>query len=219
MKHVLEQWVVAPGFEGYYEVSNLGRVRSIDRIVTDKLGRHKRLLKGAIMTPRKDRDGYLIVHFRYKGKDYPNIKMHRLVAQAFIPNGDNLPYVNHKDFDRTNNEVSNLEWCTAKQNVNYSRKAGRIRNWTAGKFGKENKQSRLLLMYDLHGNYIRSFYGAREAAEFLGMKTYVNIYMFLAGKRKNAYGHLWKIGNRTEHGATVPLPDDDKYKDFKALYS
>ena len=66
------------------------------------------------------------------------------------------------------------------------------------KFGKDNKQSRLLLMYDLHGNYIRSFFGAREAAEFLGMKTYVNIYMHLAGKRKNAYGHLWKIGNRSD---------------------
>lgn len=198
MKQVVERWVVAPGFDGYYEVSDIGRVRSLDRIVVDKGGRRKRFLKGAIMQPHKDKDGYLIVHFRYKGEDYPNIKLHRLVAKAFIPNDDNLPYINHKDFDRSNNKVSNLEWCTAQQNNVYSRKFGRIRNWTAGKFGKDNKQSRLLLMYDLQGNYIRSFFGAREAAEFLGMKTYVNIYMHLAGKRKNAYGHLWKIGNRSD---------------------
>ena len=198
MKQVVERWVVAPGFDGYYEVSDIGRVRSLDRIVVDKGGRRKRFLKGAIMQPHKDKYGYLIVHFRYKGEDYPNIKLHRLVAKAFIPNDDNLPYINHKDFDRSNNKVSNLEWCTAQQNNVYSRKFGRIRNWTAGKFGKDNKQSRLLLMYDLHGNYIRSFFGAREAAEFLGMKTYVNIYMHLAGKRKNAYGHLWKIGNRSD---------------------
>ena len=198
MEEVHERWVVAPGFDGYYEVSNLGRVRSLDRIVVDMGGRRKRLFKGAIMRPSKDKDGYLMVHFRRDGKNYPSIKLHRLVAQAFIPNNENLPYINHKDFDRTNNKVSNLEWCTAQQNTAYSRNAGRIRNWTAGKFGKDNKQSRLLLMYDLQGNYIRSFYGAREAAEYLGMKTYVNIYMHLAGKRKNAYGYLWKVGKRNE---------------------
>ena len=65
------------------------------------------------------------------------------------------------------------------------------------KRGAANKNTRLLLMYDLDGNYIRSFFGAREAAEFLGFKTFVNIYMHLAGKRKNAYGHLWKVADRS----------------------
>ena len=211
-----EIWKDIEGFEGLYQVSNLGRVKCVEHKCP---GRHGlRTVKEHLMTQVKGSKGYLYVSLSNmdRGRTFT---VHRLVAKAFIPNPDNLPCVNHKDEDKFNNNVSNLEWCTAKQNINYSRKAGRIRNWTAGKFGKENKQSRLLLMYDLQGNYIRSFYGAREAAEFLGMKTYVNIYMFLAGKRKNAYGHLWKIGNRTEHGATVPLPDDDKYKDFKALYS
>lgn len=193
-----EIWVPIPGYEGAYEVSNKGRVRSLDRLVVDMGGKRERLFKGTIMRLQNDKDGYKFVHLHLHGVEKRNIKIHRLVAKCFIPNPKNLPYINHKDFDRSNNKVSNLEWCTAQQNTVYSRKVGRIRNWTAGKFGKDNKQSRLLLMYDLQGNYIRSFFGAREAAEFLGMKTYVNIYMHLAGKRKNAYGHLWKIGNRSD---------------------
>lgn len=192
-----EKWKPVPKCEGFYEVSDHGRVRSLDRIVVDKRGRNITKV-GQIMKGAKDRDGYIMVHLRCKGNDYPNIKVHRLVAEVFIPNPSNLPCINHKDFNRSNNNVGNLEWCSVKYNHNYSKDAGRLPCPTKGKFGKDNKQSRLLLMYDLDGNYIRSFYGAKEAASFLGFKTYINIYMHLAGKRKNAYGHLWKVGKRED---------------------
>ena len=192
-----EIWKPVPQCEGYYEVSNYGRIRSLDRIVVGKSGR-KTPKVGKIMKGTIDSDGYRIVHLRCRGEDYQNVKVHRLVAKVFIPNPMNLPCVNHKDFNRSNNRVDNLEWCTVKYNHIYSQKAGRLPCPTKGMFGKDNKQSRLMLMFDLDGNYIRSFYGAKEAASFLGFKSFVNIYMHLAGKRKNAYGHLWKVGKRED---------------------
>lgn len=195
-----EIWAPIPGYEGAYEVSNKGRVRSLDRLVVDMGGKRERLFKGTIMRLQNDKDGYKFVHLHLHGVEKRNIKIHRLVAKCFIPNPKNLPYINHKDFDRTNNDVSNLEWCTPHYNWKFSKDAGRLRDVPYSASGKDNKRTKLLLMYDLDGNYIRSFYGAKEAAKFLGFKTYINIYMHLAGKRRNAYGHLWKVGNREDIG-------------------
>ena len=112
-----EVWKQIKGYEGYYEVSNLGRVRSLDRVVLDKGGR-RQVKKGCIMKPRQDRQGYVIVALSMN-RHYTNKCIHTLVADAFIPNPDNLPQVNHIDEDKSNNVYTNLEWCTPKYNANY----------------------------------------------------------------------------------------------------
>ena len=115
-----EIWRPIEGYEGLYEVSNLGRVRSLDRF-------YYRLHKGKVLSPTKDRYGYLTVTLNCNGKS-KTIKIHRLVAQAFLPNPDNLPQVNHKDEVKSNNCVDNLEWCSAKYNVNFGTRQERYRN-------------------------------------------------------------------------------------------
>lgn len=115
-----EIWKPIPGYEGKYEVSNQGRVKSIARTRIGKNGSivpvAEKILKG-----KSDKDGYieyaLCTGHHKKMKFY---RAHRLVAMAFIPNPDNLPQVNHMDEDKTNNRVDNLEWCDNSYNVRYS---------------------------------------------------------------------------------------------------
>ena len=110
---MIEEWRPVVGYEGLYEVSNIGRVRSIDRYVKTCYGSY-RLHKGKVLSPGIRPDGYLVVSLQYR-----MFRVHRIVAEAFLPNPDNLPQVNHKDEDKSNNRVDNLEWCTAKYNNNY----------------------------------------------------------------------------------------------------
>lgn len=130
-----EIWKDIVGYEGFYQVSNLGRVRSLDRYieVTNKRGTlYRRPIKGKLLSLNSTDDDYISVALT---KDnitiFPSI--HRLVAQAFIPNPDNLPMVNHKDESRTNNCVDNLEWCTAKYNSNYGMRRERISKSLSGR--------------------------------------------------------------------------------------
>lgn len=108
-----EEWRDIAGFEGLYQISNLGNVKSFDRI--DSLGRLRIGIKRKLID---DKDGYQLVSLHKDGKVFMK-KVHRLVAEAFLPNPDNLPFVNHKDENKKNNCVDNLEFCTAKYNVNY----------------------------------------------------------------------------------------------------
>jgi hypothetical protein len=105
-----EIWRDIEGYEGLYQVSNLGRVKSLGNGGSNSKERIRKL--------SKEKCGYLFVALSKNGikKQY---KVHRLVASAFIPNHNNLPYVNHKDECKTNNACSNLEWCDAKYNINY----------------------------------------------------------------------------------------------------
>ena len=110
----MEEWKSIPGYEGLYEVSSYGRVRSVDRYDNRNCFR-----KGKVLSPGIRLDGYLIINLCCNGK-YKTISVHRLVALTFLPNPDNLPCVNHKDEDKTNNRVDNLEWCTQQYNLNYN---------------------------------------------------------------------------------------------------
>ena len=114
---MIEEWRPIEGYEGLYEISSYGRVRSLDKYVKSKSESY-RLHKGKVLSPEKNTRGYLSVVLSYNGK-HKTITVHRLVAQAFLPNPDNLPEINHKDEDKTNNNVTNLEWCDHKYNVNY----------------------------------------------------------------------------------------------------
>ena len=101
---MMEEWRAVPGYEGLYEVSNMGNVRNVR--------------KNTLLRLSKDCYGYIQVSL-YKNGRRTGLRVHRLVAEIFIPNSENLPMVNHKDEDKSNNRVDNLEWCTAKYNMNY----------------------------------------------------------------------------------------------------
>lgn len=133
-----EIWKSIKGYEGLYEVSNLGRVKSLPRY--RKFGNQKRLIPERILlaaNKEKDHTGYLFVNLHKNNDRGKPHYLHRLVAGAFIPNPDNLPEVNHKDEIKTNNcvyinedgtvnlEKSNLEWCTRIYNENYGTKRQR----------------------------------------------------------------------------------------------
>ena len=108
-----EIWLPIKGAEGKLEVSNIGRVRSVERVVA--FGCRKRTIHSTIRKQSEDRDGYRIVE---------NIKVHRAVAEAFISNPENKPQVNHIDGNKTNNAVSNLEWATQAENMRHASKNG-----------------------------------------------------------------------------------------------
>lgn len=105
----MEKWVDIQGTNGKYQVSNFGRVRSVSRVL--KLW-HNKL-------------GYALVSIRREGHKGRSCLVHRLVAEAFITNPDGKPFINHKDSNPSNNEVSNLEWCTPMENYVHARLGGR----------------------------------------------------------------------------------------------
>ena len=116
MQKAFEEWRDIPNFEGYYQVSNIGNVRSVDRLV--KCGKGMKLQKGKILKQYLNAYGYNQVML-CKGR--PRLyRVHRLVAETFIPNPSKLPQVNHKDENKTNNRVDNLEWCTCLYNLMYN---------------------------------------------------------------------------------------------------
>ena len=142
---MIEEWRPVVGYEGLYEVSNTGRVRSVDRYIKNGHSSY-RLHKGKVISLLKGEYGYIQVNLYYNGKNYKKY-VHRLVAQAFIPNPDNLPQINHKDEDKTNNRVDNLEWCTAKYNINYGTRKDKVREtaikngyWTGLRSGLSKKE-------------------------------------------------------------------------------
>lgn len=119
----MEVWKDIDGYEGLYQVSNLGRVRSLDRYDL-----YKRFHRGVVLIPKQERpDRYLTVSLWKNGKHSLRY-VHRLVASEFIENNNNLPEVNHIDENKTNNTVSNLEWCDRAYNANY----GKLKNHFKG---------------------------------------------------------------------------------------
>ena len=127
------------------------------------------------------KDGYVIISLSKGGKKY-KCYLHRLVAETFIPNPDNLPQVNHKDEDKTNNCVSNLEWITPKDNCNYG-----TRNERQG-LG----HSKPIEQYDLEGKFIKEWDSAAQVERDLGF-NHQNISKCCLGQQKTAYNYKWKF--------------------------
>lgn len=150
-----EVWKDVVGFEDYYEVSNQGRVRSKDRLLIYESGKtvHR---KSKIKKPTVDGNSYPRVGLQVRGK--LTMKMvHRLVAEAFIPNPNNLPIINHKDEDKTNSNVDNLEWCDNSYNVSYSNKGiDRRKTKVVANFG-------VVLKLTLSGVEVGRYNGLTEA--------------------------------------------------------
>ena len=158
--------------EGLYQVSNFGRVKS--------LGNGKSYnSKERILKPGKSTNGYLQVNL-YKNGEYKQCLVHRLVAEVFIPNTDNLPFVNHKDEDKTNNSVENLEWCTHEYNCNYATRNERI----------AKTRSKPVLQFTLDGEFIREWPSVAECERNGFNKGKVS--ECCNGKRKSHKGYIWR---------------------------
>lgn len=123
---IKEIWRPIKGYENLYEISNHGRIKGVDRYVKGRYG-NLRFQKGHIRKATYNNRGYQAIPLCKDGK-YKTFLVHRLVAETFIPNPDNLPEVNHKDENKENNYVDNLEWCTRKYNMNYGITQYRIHN-------------------------------------------------------------------------------------------
>lgn len=178
-----EIWKPVKDYEGLYEVSNYGNVKSLNRVET--VGKLIRIRKERILKPCVNSKGYLQVGLCKNGK-ITNKLIHRLVAEAFIPNTDNLQQVNHKGENKQNNCVWQLEWCTNKYNSNYGTRNERIR-----KRNTNGKLSKPVSQYTLDGNYIKEFSSTMEVQRQLGYAQ-ANISLCCNGKYKHAYGYKWK---------------------------
>lgn len=145
-----EIWKSVVGFEGFYEVSNFGRVKSLDRV--DKRGRFQ---KGKIKTQINNGSGYMVVSLKKDGKQKMR-SVHRLVADSFIPNPLHKPCVNHLDGDKSNNKVVNLVWCTYVENMKHAVETGLYKN----------VHGRKVLCVELN----KTFNSLREAERFVGVR-------------------------------------------------
>ena len=189
-----EIWKDVVGYEGLYQVSNLGRLISCEK----KVG------NGHIF-PRKEkvlikkRSGYLgtsIVDAKGVSK---NVLIHRLVAFAFIPNPNSYPQIDHIDGDKENNCVDNLRWCTPKQNINFP--LSLLHRSQKGKIAQNKKETiekkiasshkKTIIQYDMQMNVIREW----ESLRAIGRKYGFNISNISAnanGRKRSAYGYIWK---------------------------
>lgn len=162
-----EIWKDVKGFEGFYQVSNYGNVKSITRYMK-------------MLNPSKDKDGYRYVKLKHKGKE-KHCRVCRLVAIAFIPNQEGKNIVNHIDTNRENDRADNLEWCTAKENVLHSVRLGRYKGINA----KPVKQIK-------NGVCVKVWDSMQEAAN--GLNIYVsNISHCISGERETTGGYRWEL--------------------------
>lgn len=179
-----EIWKPIPGYEGYYDVSNRGRVRSLVR--KSKYG-----VLSERKTPRinsmSNRRGYYMT-WLYKEGEGKHWLVHRLVALAFIPNPNNLPFVNHKDENPKNNRFDNLEWCSRQYNNNYGNRLKRV----------AKSLSKGYLQYDTEGNLIAEFDTAKQAQESTGI-YYTSIKACCIGRYHTAGGYIWRHRNEPLH--------------------
>lgn len=118
MRQPKEIWKDVVGFEGQYQVSNFGRVMSLERTTLRKNG-YPLPIRCRILKYRKNEHGYLSVHYYRNHNQEVTAKVHRLVAIAFVPNPRGLKYINHKDNNPANNKASNLEWCSSRENASH----------------------------------------------------------------------------------------------------
>lgn len=170
MNYKDEQWKDIVGYEGLYQISNLGRLKSLKRIYSH------RIYPSKILSIRKDTHGYMQA-FLYKNNQRKVYLVHRLVAKAFLDNPNNCKEVNHIDEDKTNNKISNLEWCNRNYNVNYG--------------NRTSKTSVKVEQYDLQNNLIKERNSISEASRKLNIAI-SGISACCRKINKTSGGYIWK---------------------------
>lgn len=207
-----EEWRPVKGYEGLYEVSSFGRVRSLDRWVNHYRGNKKAFRKGQMLKLRTDKDGYVRVGLCIKQK-MQLAQVHRLVMEAFVPNPDNLPCVNHRNENKSCNIPDNLEWCTVAYNNTYGGRVEQIANKNRGQKrpqigeklrgivrSEDTKQKsteakrpkmKPVLQYTLDGEFVGEYESVKEAYRQTGVH-YGNICNCCIGRFHTAGGYIWK---------------------------
>jgi len=182
-----EEWKDIQGYEGLYQISNLGRVKSLKRFVNIKVfnkAQIKRVRKEYILNPVQDKDGYLLVHL-YKSSKAKTFKVHRLVATNFLP-----LVINHKNGIKSDNKVSNLEWCTQLQNVHHS-----INTLKKEKY--KNCRNKEVEQYSLNGEFMKRYSSITEAAKAINV-TKTAISYCCNGKTKSCGGYIFRFRAQKE---------------------
>jgi hypothetical protein len=173
-----EVWKDIPNFEKYYQASDYGRIRSLPRTVTQMghKSNYTRILNGKVLHPRLQNANYYVVWLSKEGEIYPQL-VHRLIAKAFISNTKNEPCVNHKNGNKIDNQIGNLEWCSYSENIEHSHNiAGR------------KKTTKPIICVDLN----REFKSQTDAAQELNISR-CSISHALNKKSKTAGGFIWKF--------------------------
>lgn len=168
---------------GLYEVSNLGNIRSLDRfkITNGRYGKMKSKIKGRILKPSTNHDNYYQVVLSKNGKS-KMFRLHRIVAQTFIQNTQNKEQVNHKNGNKLDNRVENLEWCTCKENIQHALDNNLI------------KCERIINQYDLKMNFIKKWRSISEAKRILKISD-SDIIKVCNNERQTAGGYIWRYEN------------------------
>jgi len=183
-----ETWRELPDYEGLYLISNKGRVKSCSRQKNSN-SKFAYISKEKVLKPSVSKDGYLNVFLCKDGKS-KSFAIHRLVAIAFIPNGGKLSDVNHKDENKLNNSVENLEWCTKEYNTKYGTRTQRV--------------SKRISQFTTDGEFVRTFNSVKEASRTLHIGS-SNIHNCAVGKKlkkdgkeyvcRSAGGYLWRYAD------------------------
>ena len=177
-----EIWKDISGYEGLYQVSNCGRVKSLN---------YNHTKTGKVLCEKHHKSNYVTVVLCKNGVN-KNKSIHTLVATAFIENPNNYPCVNHIDGNKRNNNVSNLEWCTHKQNIEHAIKTGLANHFgMLGRTGVKNTLSKKIVQYDLQGNVVNRWDCISDAARFYGIR-HGNITNCLRGRNKTYKGYIWR---------------------------
>src|SRR4030095_4582563 len=186
MNEVKEIWKNIPEYDGIYQISNFGRIKSLERIIYDSRGWECRI-RERILKNRIGYRKYWMINLNNEGK-CKTYQVYRLVANAFIQNIDNKPCVNHIDGNKLNCHVSNLEFVTHLENYKHAVSAGLTKEGTGGGYRKEKKR---IVQFDLHNNFIKEWDAISWAAKELRINR-SNIQRCLSNKIQTAYGFKWQ---------------------------
>lgn len=193
-----EEWRDIVGYEGLYQVSNLGRVCGLP--ITTKFGDRYKKHPYRILTPTISKRGYYTVGLNKNGKT-KTMTLHRLIAKAFIPNPENKGYIDHIDTNRLNNDIRNLRWVTSKENANNPLTLEKNRQkckqlWQEGKFdNRKNRYSCIKVgQYTKNGDLIKVWGSIIEAAKTLGIdsSSISSVCLGTNPNRRSAGGYKWK---------------------------
>lgn len=187
-----EIWKDVIGYEGYYKASNMGNIKSVDRLIYCNRNKSNSLFKGKLKTGSEDKDGYLSYGLSKNGLT-KRFRGSRLVAQAFIPNPENKPYVNHINGIKTDNSVNNLEWVTQSENELHAHKLGlkkTNKKWLEF-YGIECLRSKSVKQFSADGVLIGSYPSCKNAEKQTGI-TDSGISACARGEINTFHGYIWK---------------------------
>ena len=185
----MEIWKDIQGYDGKYQVSNLGRIKSLYLI-----NRQATIPREKILKFGHNKQGYPHVNLYKNNKKSKSLSVHRIVAIHFIPNPNNYPVINHRNGIKTDNRVENLEWCTQQNNIQQSFKNGQQKPTWTNKKGKDCPNSIKVNQYDLQDNFIKKWNCLKEVERELNIYA-TGISKCCRNLQKTAGGYKWRYAN------------------------